>query len=63
MGEQWWAAMGHEACRGWYRRANQSPLLKEVVKVGNGVQLGDGRGDWSILKGIRHDLKAVYESV
>ena len=63
MGEQWWAAMGHEARQGWSRRANQSPLLKEVVKVGNGVQLGDGRGDWSILKGIRHDLKAAYESV
>ena len=63
MGGQWWAAMRHEARRGWYRRANQSPLLKDVAKVGNGVQLGDGRGDWSILKGIRHDLKAVYESV
>ena len=55
--------MGYEARRGWYGRANQSPLLKEVAKVGNGIKLGDGRGDWSILKGIRHDLKAVYEPV
>jgi len=55
--------MGYEASRGWYRRTNQSPLLKEVAKVGNGVKLGDGLGDWNILKSIRHDLKAVYESV
>ena len=55
--------MRHEAHRGWYGRAKQSPLLKEITKVGYGIQLGDGRGDWSILKGIRHDLKAVYEPV
>ena len=38
-------------------------LLKEVAKVGNGVKLGDGLGDWNILKSIRHDLKAVNEPV
>ena len=55
--------MGYEASRGWYRRTNQSPLLKEVAKVGNGVKLGDGLGDWNILKSIRHDLKAGNEPV
>jgi hypothetical protein len=46
---------------GWW--TNEVPCFKEIVEIGNGIDLGDGSGRLCILEGTGYDFEAMDDFV